>query len=591
MRTTGAKLLARVLSDVGIQWVAGQPGLSTYEFVNAVGEQPGLKPLLVRHEAIGAFAADVHYRLSGELMAVCTHTFPGTANISAAVGNAYADSSAMLVIAGETSIDSTGRGAYQELSRATDSDVPNFLRHVTKKSWVAHNPLQLVEQVYRAIKIAKLGRPGPVALHVFQDVWEMEVDIPDWPSSEGLLVGNAFRPDAREIERAVALLAAAKRPLILAGNGINLGRAQAALLRLAEHSGAPVATTTTGKGAFPEDHPLSLGVIGWVGTSAANWAGLQADVILALGVRMTETTTSSWQPGTTFDFRRTKLIQCDVEPAEIANVYPVDVALIGDAARTLDDLVQALPAAPARREWAEGQKQAKSEWAAVVAKSVAARGRPMPVGPIVQALRKATAGRPVSIVGDVGKHHKWLVQQFELRAGDAITSTMGMATMGFGPCGAVGAALARPDARTVAWTGDGGMSMVPFVLPTAAEHRLPILFLVIDDGRLGAVANSQEQRYGRTTLTEYNGSGKNPGYRLDLARMAEGCGVPARRVEAVEELDSALAWANEQSGPVLLDLLVDPKSSAPAGGGNKLIDIWNHPIYPWLNRKGTQPGT
>jgi acetolactate synthase-1/2/3 large subunit len=581
VKTTGARLLAHVLQEAGIRIVSGIPGHTIFPFAVAVGDQEGLTPFLVRHEAIAAFAADVYFRVSGNLMAVFTHTLPGTANLAVGVGNAYADSAAMLVVAGETARDATGRGAYQELARGMDSDVPGFLRHVTKKSWISHNPLQLVEQAYRAIKIARLGRPGPVALHVYQDVWEQEVEIPDWPRSEGFLLGNAFRPDAGDVQRASDLLATAERPLIVAGNGVNLGRAQDALLRFAERLKAPVATTVTGKGAFPENHPLSVGVIGWVGTSAANRAGRQADVVLAIGARMTETATSSWQAGTTFDFNHTRLIQCDVDAAEIANVFPVDVALIGDAERTLNDLSEALPKPKARSTWDAEIAHAKAEWSAVVAESVAASGMPLPVGPVVKALRDATAGRPVNIVCDVGKHHKWIAQQFETHPGDAVISSMGAGTMGIGPCGAVGAALGRPEARTIAWTGDGGLSMTSFVLPTAAEHQLPILFMTIDDGSFGEIVNIQEQRFGRTVFAKFDGGGKNPHYTLPMDRLAETCGVPARRVERLEQLPAALKWADSQSGPVLLDVLVDRKSRIPSGGGAKVTDIWNRPIYPW----------
>jgi len=589
VKTTGARLLAHVLEEAGVRIVSGIPGHTIFPFAVAVGDQEGLTPFLVRHEAIAAFAADVYFRVTGDLMAVFTHTVPGTSNLAVGVANAYADSSAMLVIAGETARDATGRGAYQELARAADSDVPGFLSHVTKKSWIAHNPLQLVEQTYRAIKIARLGRPGPVALHVYQDVWEEGVEIPDWPSSKGFRVANAFRPDAGDVQRAADLLANADRPLIVAGNGVNLGHAQDDLLRFAERLNAPVATTVTGKGAFPENHRLSVGVIGWVGTSAANCAGRQADVVLAIGARLTETATSSWQPGISFDFGRTRLIQCDVDPAEIANVFPVDVALIGDARRALHDLVEALPRPQSRPEWEANIARARAEWAEVVAKSVAASGKPLPVGPVVKALREVTAGRPVSIVCDVGKHHKWIVQQFETHPGDAVISSMGAGTMGIGPCGAVGAALGRPDARTIAWTGDGGLSMTPFVLPTAAEHQLPILFVTIDDGSFGEIVNIQEQRFGRTVFAQFDGTGKNPDYRLQIDRLAEASGVPAKRVENPDELSAALHWADAHSGPVLIDVLVDRKSRVPSGGGTKLRDIWNHPIYPWARQTAPVP--
>jgi acetolactate synthase-1/2/3 large subunit len=204
---------------------------------------------------------------------------------------------------------------------------------------------------------------------------------------------------------------------------------------------------------------------------------------------------------------------------------------------------------------------------------------------VVDSLRQATAGQNVSVVCDVGKHHKWVAQQFEARYGDAVVSSMGAATMGIGPCGAVGASLARPEAKTVAWTGDGGLSMVPFVLPTVAEYKMPIVFVVIDDGAYGAVANIQQARFGRTVYSEFTGNGTNPDYKLDIARLSEACGIPARRITEPADIDRAMAWAFEQNGPALIDVIVDRKSVAPDGGGSKLAEIWEHPIHPWAARR------
>src|SRR5258708_3984298 len=292
------------------------------------------------------------------------------------------------------------------------------------------------------------------------------------------------RPSAASVDRAAELLKRAKRPLIVAGNGVNLARAQAELLAFAEATNIPVATTVTGTGAFPEAHRLSLGLIGRGATSGAN-----------------------------------------------------------------------------------------------------------PAGPVVDSLRQATAGENVSVVCDVGKHHKWIAQQFEARYGDAVVSSMGAATMGIGPCGAVGASLARPEAKTVAWTGDGGLTMVPFVLPTVAEYRMPIVFVVIDDGAYGAVANIQQARFGRTVYSEFTANGTNPGYKLDISRLSEACRIPARRITEAADIDRAMAWAFEQSGPALLDVIVDRKSVAPDGGGSKLAEIWKHPIHPWAARHVTAGST
>jgi len=579
VKITGAQLLARTLAACGVEYVSGIPGHTVFPFANIV-RQEGLTPFLVRSEAISTFAADVYYRLSGKLMAVFAHSVPGTTNLAAGLANAYADSSALILISGETARDSLGRGAYQELSRQFDGDVAGFTRHLTKRSWLTHTPWQLAEQTLRAAKVATVGRPGPVSLHVYQDVWDQEIEVPAWPDGTGYLVTNDFRPGDDAIERAARLIGSAERPLIVAGNGVNLGRAQAHLVELAERLNAYVVTTVTGKGAFPENHPLSLGVVGWVGTQAANSAALSADLVLAVGARLGETATSSWQEGASFRLSEARLIQCDVDPAEIATVFPVDVALVGDAGLTLGALSQAC-ASVERRAWQDTIDRQMADWRARVADLPEVRDGLMQVAPVVKALRASTLGRPVTIVGDIGKNHKWPAQQFEVHAGDAVVSSMGAGTMGFGTCGAVGAALARPESRTISWCGDGGLSMTSYVLPTVAEHRLPITFVVLDDGAFGEVANIQEERYGRTIFSEFDGSGHNRGYHLRIDALAEASGIPARRVDAPADLKAAFEWAAEADGPALIDVIVDRRSRVPSGGGSKLSEIWKHPIHPW----------
>lgn len=582
MQTTTAKLFTRVLADADVRVVAGIPGHTTFAFADALLDEKRITPITLRHEAVGTFAADAYFRVSGSLMAVTTHSLAGTSNAMAGIGNAYADSSAMLVIAGEEARESLGRGAYQELSRSMDGDVAQLLRHVTKRSWVCHTPLQIVEQTIRAIKTATVGRPGPVSLHVFYDLWEAVIDLPEWPQLEGLLPARGeSRPTRESVVTASDVLRHASRPLIIAGNGVNLGRAQAELLALAEASQVPVATTVTGKGAFPEDHHLSVGVVGWVGTSCANWAAQNADVILAIGARMTETTTSSWQPNGTFDPSRSVLIQSDIDPIEVGNVFPVAASLIGDAKATCGDLEEALAGWKTDASWLSGVKSAKDEWSEVSAAALTQTSEPLSVGPVIANLRALSSGQPLNIVADVGKHHKWLAQQFEARSGDMVISSMGAGTMGIGPCGALGAALGRPTAKTIAWVGDGGMTMSLPVLPTVAENRLPILFIVIDDGSYGAVVNAQMNRYKRTNFAEFHGNGVNPDYWLDIASVANACGIPARRVENPDELESAMKWGLESSEPALIDIVVDQNSVAPSGGGFKIGNIWEHPIFPW----------
>ncbi len=309
-------------------------------------------------------------------------------------------------------------------------------------------------------------------------------------------------------------------------------------------------------------------MLGWVGTGTANEAARSADVILVLGARLAETTASSWVPGATFT-PGTRLIHADAELSGVANAYPVAEVLIGDLAATLDDLAAALgdASAPELDGWLAHLDQARTAWSTVVRRSRApGRFGAIGTGAVVQALRTAYPG-PLNMVNDCGKHHKWVVQQLQAREDDQIISSMGGASMGIGLAGAIGAALARPEAPTIAWLGDGGLAMSLAALPTVAEYRLPVLTVVIDDASYGVVHNTQMAAAGRSAFADFDGSGTHPDYRLDFTAVAQGCGIPARTVADPAELDAAFAWAKAQDGPAVLTVLSDKGSVQPSGGG------------------------
>jgi acetolactate synthase I/II/III large subunit len=583
MKVNGAQLMAHTLAEAGITTVAGIPGHTVGELAMAVGQHPELSSFLVRHESSASFAADVHYRIARRPMAIFTHAFPGAANALVGVANAYADSSALLWIVGESASAGLGRGGYQELSRQQDGDTPAMIRPVVKRLWTVREAIDLPEKTFAALQLAREGRPGPVALHVPQEVWAEEVEIPALPSAVGYLFDAAAMPPPAALERVAAALAEARRPLILAGNGVNLGGARDGLRALAERYEVPVATTVSGKGAFPEDHPLAVGVLGWVGTGLANAASREADLILCLGARLAEATNGSRQDGVTFDFGHTRLIQVDVEPASIANAYPVDQAVVGDLRLVLPALVEARGERPGvdRAEWYDRLNSARLEWEGVARASQdgGAKGA-IGTGAVVQALRRAF-DTPINLVCDCGKHHKWVAQQFEAREGDQVISSMGGASMGIGPGGALGAALARPDVPTVSWNGDGGMSMGLAAWPTVAEFQLPILFVVIDDAAYGVIVNGQQARFERTAFAEWNADGANPDYRLDLAAVARACGIPALSVDDPADLDEAFRWGISIDGPAVLNVLTARSSVHPDGGGKLAPAPWTIRPTAW----------
>ncbi|OWT66399.1 thiamine pyrophosphate-binding protein [Candidimonas nitroreducens] len=567
IKMTGAKVLTTVMEQAGISVVSGIPGHTISNFALEVGDNPWFKTILPRHEATAAFAADAYFRVSGRLMAAFTHAFPGAGNALTAVANAYADYSSMLFVAGNTASASMGRGGYQELSRQINDDLPQLIRPTVKRLWQPRSAADLAHHAVSALRVATSGRPGPVALCVSQEIWDQEVEVPSAQLAQFAFDARP-RPDARSVERAVAMLASAKRPVILAGNGVNLGRARAQLRILVEQLQVPVATTASGKGCFPEDHPLSVGVAGWTGTATANEATRSADLILVLGARLAEATASSCTPNATFS-PQCRIIQADICMSGIANTYPVEEALVGDLRAALEDLATAQKGSknPDLSAWFAHLQEVRQAWeqTALASQAPGSTGA-IGTGAVVQALRRSVEG-PINLVNDCGKHHKWIVQQFEARADDYIVSSMGGAAMGIGLAGAVGAALARPEARTVAWVGDGGLAMSLSALPTLAEYRLPITLVVIDDAAYGVVRNTQMAQVGRTSYALFDGSGANPDYRLDFKTVAQGCGIPGRTVTDPAELAAAFQWAAQQNGPCVLDIRSEITSTHPSGGG------------------------
>jgi acetolactate synthase-1/2/3 large subunit len=581
----GAQLLADVLSDSGVRHVIGIPGGTIGAFATTIGSDERFVCILVRNEAVASFAADAFFRVSGQQMAVMLHTSPGIANAYPGLLTAYLDSSAMFVVAGEVDQRMVGRGVIHDLSRDRDADTGALLSHVTKRTWQSHTPTQLIEQALRALKLSVSGRPGPVAISVFEDVWVKDVEVPSTPRASGYLVGRSPAASREAIESAVRALSVAKRPLIVAGNGAKGDRSRNAVRNLAEKMQACVATTTAGKGAISESHPLAVGVLGWVGCASANECARDADAVLVVGARLSDTATGGWQPGSPFDFRHTILLQLDVDPEAIGNVIPVDIPLLGDAAETLEEICKILPEQPRRDPWVERIATAKSEWTDVVTVCATDDSEPLQVGRVVSELRENTRGMGLNLLTDIGNHSSWLTQQFEVEDGDVMIASMGAGSMGMAPCGAIGAALARPDHLTVAWVGDGGMSMASYVLPTLAEYGIPAKIIVLDNGSYSSVIKYMNREFGKNSFAKFDADGTNPDYRLNFASLAESCGLVARQVSSVQELCDGMSWLLATTGPALLSVVVDPASYFPVVGGQKSKQLWGHnldDIYPWV---------
>lgn len=577
VKMRGADIVAELLARLGVRYVAGIPGHTVIDLVDAIFDrQDRLKALLPRNEETASFAADAYYRVSHRPMAVFGHISVGSANLLTGVANAAMDSSAMIVITGEVWTRTQGRGAYQELALDRDAGTPDMFRGSVKRSWQVNRAEKLPEIVLKAYKLAVTGRPGPVLIDVTQDAFSEYVDVELPEHVEAFRPMGRPRGDEQTTARAVDLLLGAQRPAILAGGGTVLSEASAELVELAELLQAPVGTTIMGKGSIPEDHPLAVGIVGWVGTRPGNQAMRRCDILLALGTRFSETDTSGWQAGKPFNIPPTRVIHVDIDPNEIARYYPVEVGIVGDVRAVLRDLLTAARARlDGRRlehgEWLRKLEQERAAWREESARFLESNAVPIDPGRLVSELRRALP-RDGIVVCDVGNAHKWLAQQFTVYQPRTVLSTMGGAAMGFGPSGAIGAQLAAPDRQVVCWVGDGSMSMSLHALPTTIEYDLPIVFVVANDNAYGAVKRPQDARFGlgRNLFSIFEKDSGEP-YRLDFAAVARAMGMEAERVSRPEEIAPALQRALGRRRPYLLDVDVELNTYVPMTGGGAFV--------------------
>jgi acetolactate synthase-1/2/3 large subunit len=323
-----------------------------------------------------------------------------------------------------------------------------------------------------------------------------------------------------------------------------------------------------GKGPIPDDHPLNLGVSGWVGTVQANGALRNADVILAVGTRFSETDTAGWTDGAVFSIPPTRLVQVDIDPTEIARFYPVAVGIVGHAAAVMEDMLtlatsKSLPAAPDRSPWNQQIEDLRVEWAKDLAASFDPASTPIEPGRLTQELRKALP-RDGIMMTDVGNSQKWIIQQFPIFEPDTFITSLGGASMGFGPGGAMGAKLAAPDKKVAVITGDGSMSMSLHILPDLVEAGLPIVYVVANDYAWASVNGPQLRRFGSDAgfFTLFEKPDGSP-YYLDFSEVAKACGMQAEHVSDPEELAAAFERAFAAKGPYLIDVTIRRDTYVP----------------------------
>lgn len=554
---TGAQALVDSLAKAGTEVLFGYPGGTVLDIFNCL-TAASFRFVLGRHEQGCVHMADGYARATGKPGVCLVTSGPGATNTVTGLATANMDGVPLICITGQVSLSMIGTDAFQE------ADTTGITRAVSKHNFLVHSADEIPDVVAQAFYIATHGKPGPVVIDIPKNCQQALTEAL-YPERVCL---RAYHPESSattsQLTRFAKLVNEAKKPVIYAGGGVIAAGAAPDVAALAHKAGIPVATTLMGLGSFDERDPLSLRMAGMHGTPAANWALNEADLIIALGVRFSDRVTgklSEYAPCA-------KILHVDCDPSSIGKNVGVSLGIVAD----VKDLLTTVGSRIRATQHPEWMKKIEG-WK----KSHPLGWKPMHPGVImpqavIEAIDKATKGEAL-MVTDVGQNQMWAAQYFRYSHPRRFLSSGGMGTMGFGIPGAIGAALARPDLKTVAVCGDGGAQMTFEEVVVAVEHKLPVTFVVINNGCLGMVRQWQELFYGKNysaSILTPKGRTKNEyldeksldyDYLPDFKKLAEAHGAAAYRVIDPAKLDATIAKAIRSGKTSVVEVIVEPRAN------------------------------
>lgn len=546
MELTGAQIIAECLLEQRVDTVFGYPGGAVLNIYDALYEyRDRIRHVLTAHEQGAAHAADGYARSTGKAGVVIATSGPGATNLVTGIATAYMDSIPMVAITGNVAVELLGRDSFQEV------DITGITMPVTKHNFAVKRVEDLADIIRRAFQIAQSGRPGPVLIDVPKDItasrcqYERQSPLPLPPSP---------RPEESRLAKAAEMLRQSKRPFLYAGGGVIASGAAPELLRFAETLQAPVCTSLMGLGGFPEDHPLSLGMIGMHGSYAAGMALDHSDLIVVLGARFSDRVAGDREK---FG-KQAKILQLDVDLAEVDKNVLVDRYLIGDLKETLTAL-NGLLEPQDHREWLARMEAWKTE----APRRTADPGEAPDHTHIIRCLNSLMGPEDI-LVTDVGQHQMWAAQDYRFLRPRTFLTSGGLGTMGYGLGASVGAQSARPDRRVVLVTGDGSFHMNLNELVTLASYELPVMVVVMNNQVLGMVRQWQKLFYGRRF------SQTDPRRKTDFAALAKAFGIEGRTIAEDGQVEKALKEAFDLKKPVVVDCRISPDDNVlpmiPPGG-------------------------
>jgi acetolactate synthase-1/2/3 large subunit len=560
-KRNGAQIMCEALIRAGVEVMFGIPGGAIMPFYYAmVDYRDRLRHVLCRHEQGAGHAAEGYARATGKV-GVCIGTSgPGATNLVTPIADAWMDSTPIIAITGQVPSHLLGKDAFQE------TDITGITMPITKHNYLVKRAEDLPRVFKEAFYVATTGRPGPVLIDVTKDAQQARC-VPDWDAPIAL---PGYRPttqgNKKQVKDAVKLLSSAERPLILAGQGVIGANAAPELLAFAERARIPVITTLQGIGAFPEGHPLSLGMPGMHGWVHVNKAIQECDVLLSIGARFDDRVTgkvSTFAP-------RAKVIHVDIDPSEIGKNVKVTVPIVGDAGNVLRALTGEFPAEPGardldRRAWLDRIRSMQEQFQ----KNQRYKNRPntaqlMPHDVYAALTRILNRRGNYRVCTDVGQHQMWAAQLIDWHRPRTLITSGGAGTMGFGVPAAMGAALALPGETIWVVCGDGGFQMTNQELATLVQEGIKnVKIAIVNNGYLGMVRQWQElfenKRYSGTPLT-------GP----DFSKLAEAYGIRGLCIESTDKVERAIEEAWDHDGPVVIDFRVEREVNVfpmvPAGG-------------------------
>ena len=536
---TGAEILMRALLDEGVETLFGYPGGAIMPVYDALYDyRDRLNHILVRHEQAAAHAAEGYARVSGRTGVCLVTSGPGATNTITGIADAMMDSTPMVVITGQVAAPMLGTDAFQEC------DVVDIAQPISKWAYQIRSAKDVAWAVHRAFYIAGSGRPGPVVLDFAKNAQLEKAEYV--PGSIDFIRSYVPVPNTskQSVVEAAALINAAQRPLVLVGQGVELGHAQEELKRFVEKAGLPAGCTLLGLSALPSDHPLNVGMLGMHGSLGSNKKTQECDLLIAVGMRFDDRITGKLESYA----RQAKKIHFDIDPAEIDKNVAVDVAVLGDCKETLP-AVMALLEDKEHNEWRESFR----EWDAlenekVIEPQIHPSEGPLRMGEVIRRVSELTHHKAV-MVTDVGQNQMMAARYFRFSEKRSVVTSGGMGTMGYGLPAAIGATFGAPERTVCLFLGDGGLQMTIEELGTIMEQQAPVKIILLNNNYLGNVRQWQQlffrHRYSFTPMM-------NPDYE----KIAEAYRIPALTVTDRNKLTEAIELMLSTPGPFLLQAAV-----------------------------------